>query len=415
VKAKHEWVLLAVLALAAATGYRTLDSRKGQCAQPAGVPAEESSLETVDPAAPPAKEIRPRSLSEGLPQIGQWRGKPVLCDLNGDGDLDLVSSIRRWDRSTPGEGLHVWIGDGAGGWRSSIDGLRRDMSYGGADVADVDGDGRLDIAFSGHDVAPHVFLAREQGTWLTTAEGIDMEYICSDVALGDVTGDGLVDLAVLGFYPKEGGLFLFAGNGRGGFTRTDELMPPAHYGAQVDFQDLDGDGSAEILAVTDRGPLVWRRTEEAKWELMEALAVPEIGGSDLAAATFDFEGDGAQELLVAGMSYEGHPPLRLFRLVEGAWQPYGSLPEGEAFFDAVFARLDPSGPPCIVAAGKFGVNVIAMVAPGEFERRCRIAGTEGVVNVCAGDVNGDGLDEIVCVGFDGVRVLDISSPEGGAQ
>ena len=85
------------------------------------------SAETSEAIEAPAEpSVAFRSLSEGLPSSGHWRGNSLFADLDGDGHLDLFTALRRWDRSTPGEGLHVWRGDGAGKWTPAIDGLPRE-------------------------------------------------------------------------------------------------------------------------------------------------------------------------------------------------------------------------------------------------------------------------------------------------
>lgn len=414
--ARLEWTLLAVLAATAGGGYVFLSDR----ATPGGPAASSAEnafgledAEGQELQAPPAPALSARSLSMGLPTQGQWRGNPILRDLDGDGHLDLVASIRRIDQSTPGEGIFVWRGDGLGEWRPWLDGLRRDMSYGGSAVADVDGDGRLDIAFSGHDQRPHVFLQGEDSVWKPLSAGIDLDGVCADVALGDFDQDGNVDLATVGFYPKNGGLVAFLGDGFGAFHRWEDLIEPVHYGARVTAADLDGDGRPEVLAATSTGPRVWSFDGEAWVDRSQGFEAPEIGGSDLALLHQDLDGDGRPELLSVGMNYPGHPSLRLFRLEDETWTSWGDLPADEAFFDAEFAQLDGRGAPELVAAGRFGISVFTMTAPGVFERTGRIAGTDGVINVTAGDVTGDGRDEVVFVGYGGVHVYDLA--EGGGE
>jgi hypothetical protein len=355
-------------------------------------------------------------LSEGLPSVGQWRGRSLLEDLDGDGHLDLVTSVRRLDHATPGEGLMVYLGDGAGNWTRSTDGLRRDMSYGGSAVSDVDGDGRLDLAFSGHNVTPHVFLADGTGSWRGSATGIDVTGMCADVALGDMDRDGLVDLATLGFQRDSCGLVLFVGVGGGTFARMLELLPADVFGAQVHMLDLDGDDHPELLASTSLGPKVWRWDGADMVEMSDGLPTPEIGGSDLGIAARDLDGDGFSELLVTGMIYTGHSPLRLYRWDGSAWRPWGQgLPEDESFFDGCFARLGDDAETCLVLAGRAGIGLVAMRAPGTFESLGRLEGTEGVFNVTAGDVDGDGREEVVFVGIGGVRVMSPQLPGERAE
>lgn len=369
---------------------------------------------------PPADPITARSLSRNLPQKGLWRGKPVLVDLTGDGHLDLVASIRRWDKQTPGEGVYVWIGDGQGGWTEALQGLRRDLGYGGAEVQDIDGDGHPDLAFSCHDYQPHIFLNflhEQDGAWVSTTEnGLETGSICADVALGDFNRDGHMDLAALGQMPRKGGLFMFygVGDGSGAMQDRDEFLTNHFYGAQVEMRDIDGDGNLELLAATALGPLVWRwDEEEGKAEYGPGLPTAELGGADLSIDSMDLDGDGHHELLVAGLKYgEEHPALQLFKWTGEVWTRWGGkgLPADDveiAYFDAEFVRLTQGGPISIVAAGQSGVDIYQMGEPGTFTQLGRVEGTDGAYHTTTGDVNGDGKKEVVFVGFGGVKVLDI--------
>ena len=377
--------------------------------------AADKQRETARREPPPSNPIAARSLSKNLPQKGLWRGKPVLADLTGDGHLDLVASIRRWAKGTPGEGVFVWAGNGKGVWTESYDGIRRDLGYGGAEVRDIDGDGHLDLAFSCHDYQPHIFmnfLHEENGAWVSTTEnGLETEAICADVALGDFNRDGHLDLATLGQMPRKGGLMLFFGDGTGTMADPDEFLSKHFYGAQIEMRDLDGDGHVEILAATSLGPRVWKYdAEQIKVEYGPGLPDSEVGGSDLGIDAMDLDGDGHMELLVSGLPYPEHPSLQLFRWDGEQWNRWGSgLPNHEAvgYFDAELVHLTPDGPVSIVAAGQQGISIFQMGEPGEFSELGRIEGTDGAYHTTTGDVNGDGKKEIVFVGYGGVRVLDV--------
>jgi hypothetical protein len=348
----------------------------GEALTPADILGEE-----ISPAKPtPAPVLEVPSLSQGLPQEGNWRGNPAVADLNGDGHLDIVASIRRWDRDRPGEGLYVWLGDGAGRWTEALTGLDRHLGYGGAAIADVDGDGLQDIVFSTHDYAPRVYKGDGQGRWTELPQGFPGGETISDVAVGD-----------------------FAGT----------VLDHHNFGAEVTVTDVEGDGTPEIAAVTEVGLKFWRYdTERGFHEVWEADRAPRIGGTQVGLAFYDLDGDGLLEALVSGMAAEEHLPLVIYRLQGETWELWGEgLPADESFFDVAVANLGSNAAPVIVTAGNFGLNVIDMVEPGKFERRGRVAGTEGGMNVDTGDFDGDGLDEVLYIGFQGVRVLDVPSKE----
>ena len=124
-------LLLTALAVGVAGIYGSLALRRSA---PADAPSEPSA-KAPEGALASVPIIEAASLSEGLFEHGQWRGKPALADLDGDGRRDLVASVRRWDSETMGDGLFVWLGDGGSSWTPAIEGLRRDMGYGGARVA----------------------------------------------------------------------------------------------------------------------------------------------------------------------------------------------------------------------------------------------------------------------------------------
>ncbi|MBL8727870.1 MAG: VCBS repeat-containing protein [Planctomycetes bacterium] len=365
-----------------------------------------------------------RRLDAGLPDTGEWRGKPVLRDLNGDGKLDLVTSIRRLDKHHIADGIRVYLGDGAGHWRLSDKGLAKDMGYGGTDAADLNGDGRPDLVYSGHDLPPRAFLNfldyEGQDEWVALDSLTDLAGIsCSDVALGDYDQDGAPDLAVMGFFPKTGGLYVLHNDGTGAFEAKQELMPLAHYGAIVRFVDIDGDGRPELLAATSLGPTVWRWTDGAWSEDREGLpstfGVGEISGIVRGIDAVDIDGDGHAELAVSGLPNGEHKPIALYRREAGRWVSFGhGLPATESFFDVVFARLG-GGVVGMFLAGQHGVLVVRCDRDGTCEVLGRIVDTEGVLNVGAGDVDGDGVDEVFAMQQSGLGMFAFDLPARTAK
>ena len=100
--------------------------------------------------------------------------------------------------------------------------------------------------------------------------------------------------------------------------------------------------------------------------------------------------------------------LVIYRWNGEAWEHWGEgLPFEEAFFDVKLGQIDGVGPLELVLAGKHGITIVQMTERGRFERIGRIPETEGVVRVGLADITKDGREEILAVGFGGIRVLEI--------
>lgn len=371
----------------------------------------------VSPSSVPALPVR--SLGSGLPEKGEWRGKPVMADLNGDRKLDFVTSIRRFDKMRIADGIHVYLGDGKGGWASSDSGLSDEMGYGGADAGDVNGDGRPDVVYSGHDMPPRVFAnflgqsGHDEWVGMDSVPGFE-QISCSDVALGDFDLDGDLDLAVMGFFPKTGGLYVLTNNGSGEFDSKTDLLTHQFYGAIVRFVDLDADGRVELIAATSVGAKAWW-FENGAWVdrsagLPTTTEVGDISGIVRGIDARDIDGDGQCELAVSCLPTTGHPAIRVFRRAGESWSSWGrGLPSGESFFDVVFARLH-GGSTGLFLAGQHGVVAVRCRSDGECETLGRIDRTAGVLNVGSGDVDGDEVDEVLVVGQKGLCVYAIDLP-----
>ena len=174
-----------------------------------------------------------------------------LADIDGDGRLDvLVSSGVQGFKSVVQRGLPD------GGWEPVlIDAVRDKAVVGGVAAGDVDHDGKTDLVLG--------YQSFEGGVWRT---GVDVLYAAPSggwrrvalasepsmagiygLGLGDLDGDGVSDLVAL---TGEGAGWVFLGDGKGGFVREtgEELSSPGCRGTHVELVDLDHDGKAEIVA-----------------------------------------------------------------------------------------------------------------------------------------------------------------------
>lgn len=269
------------------------------------------------------------------------------------------------------------------------------------DVADVDGDGDLDVvAVSGLSEQPmRVYL--NDGSGALTLDG---EYTVGsprDVALGDWDGDGDVDA----FIACGGGVAvpdkLWLNDGSGTFSDSGERIGMANSRA-VELADLDSDGHldavigtvAAIGTVTDTPMLIVRNDGDGGIASVSATtslhSVFEAAALDLG----DLDGDGDIDAIVANGTTVGGQPLlndgqgnlstidsRFDGLLTAAVQ-LGDV-DGDSDLDAMFSYYHVNGSPVPVRVW-LNDGTAAFADSGQ-----RLA-FDPLARLALGDLDGDG-------------------------
>lgn len=195
----------------------------------------------------------------------------VAGDMNGDGrpDLFTTSGTSRaviWYEN-PGDPAKL-------PWRRNVIDLTpgpREPMFG--KLVDLNGDGRLDavLAWGGYGNRPagaviwyeHSGVAEGRVQWKKHLIGGMVASL--DVAVADIDGDGALDVAAIGFMPGEMSWFQNPGNPAARWTKhvIKENWPNVN---QVIIADLDNDGRPDLAGVADYGAmeLRWWRNDGVK-------------------------------------------------------------------------------------------------------------------------------------------------------
>jgi hypothetical protein len=173
---------------------------------------------------------------------------PTLADVDGDG-LDEIF-IGEDDRL-----LHAYKADGSSlpGWPVGGSGSQRRCTPA---IADLDGDGDLEIiTASGYVTGGYTLFAyHHDGTPVSGFPIVFGGYTRTFPAIGDVDGDGFPEIIVVGSGPD--GVLVLSANG----VIKRKLTPTGqtYYGSAPALADLDGDSIPEIIVQTNEALNVWQ-------------------------------------------------------------------------------------------------------------------------------------------------------------
>jgi hypothetical protein len=274
----------------------------------------------------------------------------VFADVNLDGNMDAVAT----DADLPL--VTVGLGNGKGQFRPDA-GLYAQCGYAteAVAVADINGDGIPDIVATVLGVANNpsclaIFLGEGKGKFSKAQEISSGGSTPFSVAIGDLNHDGIPDLVIgnygLPFYGDYGDVAVLLGNGDGTFQK------PRHFAGlrdpfQVILVDLNGDGNLDIAAVANDQAVVWIALGKGDGTFYPGNSYP-AGDEPISIITADFNGDGIPDLAVA--NYVNPKPCYVSVLLgngDGAFQKPTHYSVGVSPQQIVTAHFTGDGKPDI--------------------------------------------------------------------
>jgi hypothetical protein len=332
----------------------------------------------------------------GLPTRGQWRHRFAVADMNGDGHLDIVHGPARKSGSRP----MIFLGDGKGSWRAWSEATYPPVAfdYGAAAVGDLNGDGHMDLVIASHLRGVTAMLGDGKGHFTLWSKGIDFAaegdvappFSSRAVEVLDWNGDGRPDIVLAGEGPRlaigprgdssneafnqgSRGLRVYINQGDGTWTKIVEEGTAA-FGDDLAVADLNGDKAPDFAMAASilgyRAILGLSQPDGTR----QRVNLAEIRPSSIvnSVATGDFDGDKSTDLAIAYVSNEG----RIWRS---------------------------------------GIDLLLARPGGTWERRT-LANAEtqdGVYGLTTGDLDGDGVPDLVGMTGNGALWIFLGDGKGG--
>ncbi|GLS27949.1 FG-GAP repeat domain-containing protein [Marinibactrum halimedae] len=178
----------------------------------------------------------------------------------------------------------------------------------GAAIADIDGDGDLDLIIAGRKDELHsdtiVYKNNGSGTFTANAsENIPVTWFAT-IEAEDLNNDGLIDVFMSARSIRFRSIInAFLGDGEGEFTAQDNRFIRLPTASKMRLGDYDGDGDFDVLVFgiygfPDRRTQLYENDGSGKYSLVTDSFFDGVNGDALFG---DFDSDGDEDILLAGL------------------------------------------------------------------------------------------------------------------
>jgi hypothetical protein len=341
-------------------------------------------------------------------------------DANGDGrdDLAVTSAVTEYEHH-----LSVFVHRSNDTLSAPIDLTLMDVALGSYPVAFVDLD---------HDGIDEIVVGRVTSGMtvvrLTAAGGLStVDHAarrgCKFLVTGDVDSDGNMDVIC---HDWKSTITLFRGDGIGGFVSTTEVKSSAGQYDEHDFKsmqigDVTGDGRPDLLVTASSINSFFVHPNDGFGGFWPATVYAHpwspTGVWPAAIEVFDLDGDGSNEVITASPDNRPDAALNIYRRVSNGYLAlWRRMPVYDSPTALIAGDVDGDGVPELVA-GHYGFNVVSLLKGGlaGFADQVRydlpgfgsifVSRSGSSNSIALGDLDGDGCKDLASATFSGVILL----------
>ncbi len=315
----------------------------------------------------------------------------IVGDFNGDGVMDLAVSNQRT--------VSILIGNGDGSFQTAT--ILQGFLDTRLAVGDFNGDSHLDLVLANRAYdAASVYLGNGDGTF-QPAQDYDADSAPIDIAVGDFNSDGHLDLAIAN--NRSSTISILLGNGDGTFQDARNYTAGTNP-LSVIVADFNQDGRLDLAVSTFYGKTsIWLGNGDGTFQIGQdyPFIAPVVG---------DFNGDGIPDIAAAG---SGSIPSSNVSIYlgngDGTFRVASSYDGGlvSAFLSLAVGDFNGDGAADIALAGLSGISILLGNGDGTFRAGQSYSAGTDLTSVAVGDFNRDGWLDLAACDFysDAVTIL----------
>jgi hypothetical protein len=239
--------------------------------------------------------------SNAIYKVGLFPGADPSCvvvaDVNGDGKLDLISAnTTLW----PNAGLTVLTNNGSGGFVLSTNFVSRNQlpSPHWVAAADINGNGKVDLITANLATPPLTVLTNDGGGNFSFNATYNVGLVPQCVVAADVNGDSNVDLVSANY--SDGTLTVLTNDGSGNFT-SNATYSVGSGPFFVTATDINGDGKVDLISANSKTNTLTVLTNDGSGGFVFCTTLV-VGSGPRSFAVADINGDGKPDIITANFN-----------------------------------------------------------------------------------------------------------------